>query len=184
MRALGIVLRAAAVVAVGLVAGGLTPLGQQHLPDAVRSFANSSGGWAIILVVAVWISRLGPVAAAITGALMFLAMLAGYDLVSAWRGVEDRSLVGFWGAVAIVAGPLLGVATAWLRSRRRVLAAVGVLVIVTPLLGEAAYGLTVIRGTTSPVYWCVQATLAIALPGVIAFTSQRRILNPAHERGA
>jgi hypothetical protein len=181
MRVLGIVLRAAAVVAVGLVAGGLTPLGQQYLPDALRSFANSSGGWAIILVIAVWISRLGPVAAAITGATAFLAMLAGYDLVSAWRGVEDRSLVGFWGAVAIVAGPLLGLATAWLRSRRRVLVALGVIVIVTPLLGEAAYGLTVNRATTSPVYWLIQAVLALALPAVIAFAAQRRILTEAHD---
>jgi hypothetical protein len=184
MRALGIVGRAAAVVAVGLVAGGLTPFGQQHLPDAIRSFANSSGGWAIILVVAIRISRLGPVAAAITGALMFLAMLAGYDLVSAWRGVEDRSLVGFWGAVAIIAGPALGLATAWLRSPRRALVAVGAIVIVTPLLGEAVHGLTVIRATTSPFYWCLQATLAIALPGAIAFGTQRRILNEAHDRGA
>ena len=38
----GLGLRIALVLVVALLAGGLTPLGQQYLPDAIRSAANSA----------------------------------------------------------------------------------------------------------------------------------------------
>jgi hypothetical protein len=173
MRALGLALRIGAVLAIAFGAGCLTPLGQQYLPDALRSAANSAGGWEIVLVAAVGVARLRPLPAAITGAVGFLLMLEGYSLVSEARGHADRSLFSFWGVVAIVAGPVLGLATAWLRARSRVLVAIGVLVLIAPLLAESMYGLTVIRATTSPVWWLVEAVLAIALPGAIAFLAAR-----------
>ena len=170
----GLGLRIALVLVVALLAGGLTPLGQQYLPDAIRSAANSAGGWEIVLVLAVWTARLPPLPAAITGLVAFVLMLEAYSAVSSWRGFPDRSLFGFWGIVALVAGPLIGLATAWLRARSRVLAAIGVVIVSAPLLGEAVYGLTAIRATPSPVWWSIEAVLGIALAGVVAFAGARR----------
>jgi hypothetical protein len=173
VKALGLALRIAAVLAVAFAAGCLTPLGQQYLPDAVNSAANSMGGWEIVLVASVGVARLRPLPAAITGAVAFLLMLEGYSLVSELRGHPDRSLFSFWGVVAIVGGPIIGLATAWLRARRRVLRIVAAVVLALPALVEAAYGLTVIRATTSPVWWIVEAVLAVALVVIVSVRARR-----------
>jgi hypothetical protein len=173
MRALGLALRIAAVLAVAFGAGCLTPLGQQYLPDAVNSAANSMGGWEIVLVASVGVARLRPLPAAITGAVAFLLMLEGYSLVSELRGHADRSLFSFWGVVAIVGGPIIGLATAWLRNRRPALRIVAAVVLALPVLVETAYGLTIIRATTSPVWWIVEAALAVALVVIVSVRARR-----------
>ena len=97
-------------------------------------------------------------------------MLAGYDLATLARGFAvSTSTIVFWGLAAVVVGPVLGVGAAWARGTDPRRVALGVAPLAGILIGEAAYGLTVVAGSTDPRYWIGQAivgAVAIAWVGV------------------
>ncbi len=158
--------RVAAVLAVSLVLGALTSYAQGFLPDALRSFANSPSGWAILTVSAVWLARPGLVLGAILGAASFVSLVVGYTVASELRGLTYDPL--FWSLVGIVTGPLIGACAAAVRGPRLPLAAVGSGVLAAVTLVDAIYGLTVVADTTSPVYWILAGVLGLILLGVVA----------------
>lgn len=150
-------------VLVGLVLGGLTAVGQQHLPEALRSAANSSGTWVVVAFAVALLARwLGWAVAA--GAVTLLALLAGYVLTNELRGFPSSSgLLLFWGVAGVTVGPLVGLGAHWLRTRTDARAALGVGGLAGVLVGEGVYGLTVVVETTAPEYWWGSVVVGVAV---------------------
>ena len=146
----------------GLVLGGLTSYGQTVLPGELRSFANSAGGWTMLAFLLVWLGRARPGLAAVLGIVAFEALVEGYELVSGWRGFfYQRPFSGIFTLVGLGAGPVLGVAASLTRHAGGARRALAVAPLSAVLLGEGAYGLLVVRETTSPVYWGLQLVLGV-----------------------
>jgi len=155
------VLRAVVIViVVTVLVGGLTSPAQQYLPDALRSLANAAGPWFVTVFVAVWLGRSPVVLAIILGMTGFVLLNASYAVVSALRGFA-YSAVNKWTIIAIPAGIVVGFAVTWLRSRRRLLVALGVAAPAVVLIAEGIYGLTVVLATTGPVVWILELVGAV-----------------------
>jgi Family of unknown function (DUF6518) len=163
------VLGAIVVVVVGAaIVGGLTPYGQRYLPHTLSSFANSAGSWTVLTFALVYLSRSRTWLAAILGAVSFVAMNESYGLVSDLRGIFYSAPLGsVFALVAVVAGPLVGLAASLVRSQSGFRRALGCAVPAAVLVGEGVYGLTVIADTTSPVYWWLQTAGGAALATLV-----------------
>ncbi|HEY1529737.1 MAG TPA: DUF6518 family protein [Galbitalea sp.] len=149
------------VVVVALVIGAATALGQQYLPDAIRSLANAAGPWFFAILIAVRIGH-RPLILSILLAIVGFALLNGaYGLVTVLRGYP-YPLVNIWTVVAIPAGIVVGCAATWLDSPRRPLAALAILAPALVLVAEGVYGLTVVLATTGPVVWILEFAGAVA----------------------
>lgn len=149
-------------IAVGLAAGALTAWAQSWLPEQAASLANSVGSWSLIAFV---LALLAPTArsAALTGALVLAALLAGYVVTDALRAHPSGSaLIVFWGLAAVIGGPLLGVAAHWTR-HAATLAGVGAGVMSGVLIGEGVYGLHYLADTTYLPYWWGQIGVGAVL---------------------
>lgn len=154
---------ASGVVALGL--GVLTAYGQGWLPDEAASLANSVGSWSVAaFLLALLAPRLIP--AVLTGAVVLLGLLAGYVLGADVRGYpSSSSLILFWGAASVTAGPALGAAAHWVRCGPPVLVAVGVGAVSGVLVGEGIHGLTAIADTTYGPYWWAQIGVGVLVLG-------------------
>jgi hypothetical protein len=129
--------RALTVAAAGFVLGILTSYAQGWLPSEMGSLANSSGPWALVPFGLALLGRSWR-SASLFGALALATLLAGYVAGSDIRGyATGHSLVLFWGAAAIVVGPLLGLGAHWVKTGRGVAAGGGVGAISGVLIGEA-----------------------------------------------
>jgi hypothetical protein len=154
----------------GLAVGVLTSIGQTLLPDVIQSLANGAAPWsaAAFALAAAGAGRDAGRGAALA-AIALLAMLAGYDLSTLARGFAvNGSTTLFWIAAALTVGPILGIASVWIRGPDRRKAAVGVAALASILVGEAAYGLAILVSTTAPVYWALQLALGIGLVIAVA----------------
>ncbi len=157
------------VLVLGLALGVLTSLGQAHLPDEVRSFANSTGSWTLVAFLLVWPSR-SPLQAAVGGVLALWALLAGYVLASELRGFPaSSSLVAFWGAAGLLAGPFVGLGAWWAGTGPAVHAGLGAGALAGVLAAEGVYGLTAIGDTTAPEYWWAQIGAGVLALLVVAW---------------
>ncbi|MDY0913017.1 DUF6518 family protein [Rathayibacter festucae] len=155
------VLRALLVAVVGgLLLGGLTSVLQGALPGPVNSFANSSGGWSMLVFALVRLGGARPVAAAALGLLAFWALLEGYDLVTAARGFgySPPFTDVFW-LLAVPAGPILGAAAALTRYGSTPWRVLAVAPLSGVLIGEGVWALENVADTTSPVYWWLEIVL-------------------------
>lgn len=148
------------VAVVSLFLGGLTSFAQGFLPHGVTSFANSPSGWTALTAVLVFWSRLRAAYAAVAATVSFVLLVLGYTAASELRGLVYNPLL--WSVIGVIAGSFIGVATAWLRARD-IQAALGVAMLSGVGIGDAVYGLTVVRETTSPVYWTLVGVAALAL---------------------
>ena len=152
--------RVVATTALALAIGGLTSWAQGGRLGAFAPVANSVSGWTIPTVLLIALTRLRPGWSALAGTGGFLGMVIGYTVASALRGLYYNPML--FGVVAVVAGPFIGVATAWLRSSDwRPHLGSGLLAGI--LVGESVYGLTAIRATTGWVYWGAVGLLGLAL---------------------
>lgn len=140
--------------------GGLTSWAQGFLPDGLRSFANSASGWTVVTALLVFGSRTRAGTAAVLGAISFVLLVLGYSAASQLRGLFYDPLL--FSAVGVAVGPFVGVAASWLRASG-VRAALAVALLAGIGVGESVYGLTVVRDTTSPVYWALIGVAALAL---------------------
>jgi hypothetical protein len=161
-------LQAGAVVAASLALGGATSFLQTVLPGWLAPFANSASGWTLLtaLLVAACRARTGP--SALLGAVGFVALVLGYQVVSGLRGFptsEELFLV-----VGVLAGPVVGIAASWLR-RPGLRAALGAGVLGGIALGESAYGLLVVAATTGWIFWTLLGAAGI---GLLATAASRR----------
>jgi Family of unknown function (DUF6518) len=154
IRALGI------VVLTTVVVGGLTSPAQQYLPDAIRSLANAAGPWFVVVLIAVRLGRSPLVLAILLAIVGFVLLTASYGVVSEIRGFP-WAFVNIWTIVAIPAGVAVGVATTWLRSKRKLLVAAGAAVPAVVLIAEGIYGLSAILSTTGPWVWILELVGAV-----------------------
>ncbi len=141
------------VVVLALVLGVLTAYAQGWLPEHVGSLANSVGSWVLVACALSLLATSGRLAA-VFGSASLLALLAGYVLGAETRGYpSSTAAIGFWGAAGLLAGPLLGLSSYWVKTGRDSLAATGVGLVSGVLVGEGVYALTTIADTTYPPYW-------------------------------
>ena len=161
-----VVLRGIIAVVAAFVLGGLTSVGQQFLPEHLHSLSNSAGSWTAICFAVLVVSKVRGWRAAGLGILVFIALNEGYGLVSRLKGFPYGILFdNYWTLIAIVIGPIVGLAASWVRSERPALVALGAAAPATVLVGEGIYGLLYVSDTTSPVYW----TGSIVVGGVFVF---------------
>lgn len=153
------------VVVGSLVLGGLTSVAQGVLPDSLRSLANSPSGWMLLTVVIISLSRVDLLPAACFGAVSFVCLVLGYTVASELRGLTYNPV--FWGAVGLVAGPVVGWSTSAAFHRRPLLCAVGSSLIAGVAITDAVYGLTLIAETTSPVYWWIAGVAGVTFLGLV-----------------
>jgi hypothetical protein len=79
--------------------------------------------------------------AAVFGATSLLALLVGYVVGSEVRGyASSTAMVVFWAAAAMLAGPLLGVSSHWIKTGTQTPAATGAGAVSGVLVGEGVYG--------------------------------------------
>jgi hypothetical protein len=91
-------------------------------------------------------------------------LLVGYVLGEHARGhTAGAALILFWGAAALLAGPVVGIAGYWLRDGDGFRPALGVGVMSGLLIGEGIYGLTFIADTTFTPYWWAELILGLLL---------------------
>lgn len=160
--------RFALVGAVGLALGVLTAYAQGWLPEQVGSLANSAGSWALVAFALALPAANGRLAAAF-GSLSLLALLAGYVLGARVRGYpSSASTIAFWGAAAMLAGPLLGLSAHWVRTGRGPVAAAGIGAMSGVLVGEGVHGLVAIADTTYPAYWWGEIVAGVVLLILVA----------------
>jgi hypothetical protein len=159
---LRLAVRIGAVVLLSVLLGGATSWAQGSLPSELSAFANSASGWTVLTALLVFWSRARTGSAAVLGAVSFVLLVLGYAVASQLRGLWYDPL--FFSAVGLAAGPLVGIAASWLRATG-VRAALGTALLAGIGVGEAVYGLTVVRETTSPVYWSVIGVAGLVLVG-------------------
>lgn len=160
------ILSALAVVGASLLLGGMTSWAQGVLPDALASFANSPSGWTVLTALVVAAARPTLAWGAALGAASFVSLVLGYTIASELRGLSYSPVL--WCAVAVVAGPFVGAAAAAVVRRHTVQAALGAGALAGVLIADGIYGLTVVSGSTSPVYWSLCLVAGAALVGVTA----------------
>lgn len=160
---------------VGVSLGFLTAYAQEWLPDELGSLANSAGSWALVAFVLALLAA-DARTAAFFGFLALVALLTGYVLGANVRGfVSGRALIVFWGAAAVVAGPLLGLGAHWVKTQRSAAGALGIGAISGVLVGEGIYGLAYIADTTYPPYWWGEMIVGVAL---LTWVAVRRLRPP------
>ena len=164
---------ASAVVAGSLVLGAATSWAPGVLPDALESFANSPSGWTLLTVLMVVAVRPPVALGAVLGMLSFVSLVLGYTVASEVRGLSYDPL--FWSVVGVVAGPFVGAAAAVLVGRHVIGTALGAGALAGALIADGIYGLTVVAGTTSPVYWVLCLVGGVALVGVVAVRLRTRV---------
>jgi hypothetical protein len=113
--------RLAAVVVIGLGVGVLTAVLQRYLDSPWLSLVNSSSPWLTPMFATGGMWR-RPRAAALSGLAVGLLELAGYYITAGARGYPSggEPILLFWGACAVMGGPVFGLAGwAWWREAGR-----------------------------------------------------------------
>jgi hypothetical protein len=126
-------------VVVGVAVGALTFVGQRFLPGQWNTLVNSGAIWLVPVFVVGSRTRSLPWAAA-AGVATLLATLAGYYVLYTLAGTpKSLFYVALWVGVALIAGPLFGVAGCAWRSDRRRRRVVGLAMLGGVLAAEGLY---------------------------------------------
>jgi hypothetical protein len=158
--------RVAIVVMVGLTVGALTSVLQTYLDSPWLSLVNAASPWLAFafLLGALWRRLLD---AALAGIATGLLELIGYYVTANLRGYPaGGSIVVFWAACAIVAGPVFGAAGwAWWHAPER-LSTLGAAVLPAAFFAEGAisYGLR-LHDTSSAILFAALGSAPIVLLG-------------------
>ncbi len=161
---------AVVVTAASFLAGALTAWAQTVLPYELFFLANSASGWILVMVALLWSVREHPLIAALLGSVSGIMLMLGFTAALAVLYGESYD-PWLWTLSGAVAGPFIGLATAWLRERG-IRAALGTAALAGVAIGDAGYGLTAVRGITSPVYWSLSAAVGF---GFLSYMVTRRI---------
>ncbi|NHC15366.1 hypothetical protein G9H71_16415 [Motilibacter sp. E257] len=157
------------VAVASFLLGAATFFLQGLLPDSLTSFANSASGWTLVTALLLIVVQARAAVAALLGATSFVLLTIGYSVAAQLQGLfydpTKFALVG------VVVGPFVGIATSWLRAAHPWQAAMGTSLLAGIGLGEAAFGLTTVADTTSPVYWALIGAASLAL--VVAMLVRR-----------
>jgi len=130
---------ACGALGIGALVGAATFFGQGIMPGQWNTLVNSGAIW---LVAPFFVgARLGSRRlAAILGATVLLATVVGYYCVAGLSGAPMSTwMTAFWLGVALVAGPLYGIAGRWRYDDKRALRVAGVALLGGVLLAEGLY---------------------------------------------
>jgi hypothetical protein len=168
--------RPALATAIGLIAGAATEWSAAHLPFSLEPLANSAAPWILVaFAVALTARRVGE--SMMLAVITLLALVVGFYMGEAHRGWSvDLHQVGLWTAASVAIGPLVGLAAGWLRHGGRTAGALGAGLLGGLVVGEAVYGLTELRYSSSADYWHVQFVVGIGLALGLALWRSRRHL--------
>ncbi|MCU1406243.1 MAG: hypothetical protein JWQ43_2546 [Glaciihabitans sp.] len=157
------------VAAGGVLLGGATSFAQTFLPDALQPFANSASGWTLLTALMVAACRARTLPFAVYGAVSFVMLVLGYQVVSGLRGFPTSETLFL--IAGILVGPFVGIAASWLnRDGWRAMIGCGVLAGIA--IGEGVYGLTLVADTTGYLYWTVICVVGV---GMLFTTAVRRL---------
>jgi Family of unknown function (DUF6518) len=132
-------LMGAFAVAVGLMVGGLTSIGQAHLPGVLNAFVNSASVWLVAPLLTGRTMRTARGAAG-AGLAVAMAQLVGYYAVAHLRGYSGgSSIVVFWGVCALVGGPLFGAGGCLWRTGRPGVSGLGSTLLPAAFLAEGLW---------------------------------------------
>jgi Family of unknown function (DUF6518) len=124
---------------IGVFVGVATFFGQGVMPGQWNTLVNSGAIWLLapfFVGARVGSRRL----AAVLGSAVLLATVAGYYVAAGLAGAPMSAwMTAFWLGVALVAGPLYGLAGRWWRDDRRVLRVIGVALLGGVLVAEGLY---------------------------------------------
>ena len=152
---------------VGILTGLATLAGQGFMPGQWNTLVNSGAIWLVpVFLVG---SRMPSRAwAAVAGTGTLLATVAAYYGAAALTGapISLRNVM-FWAAVALVAGPLFGLAGQGRRDDRRALRVAGVALLGGVLVAEGLYLLLVLK------YYWSGGTMVLAGALAAALLAQR-----------
>ncbi|MCD5353181.1 DUF6518 family protein [Kineosporia mesophila] len=166
-------LRAGLMVGVlSFVIGALTAWAQTVLPYSLYSLANSANAWVLVIVVLILGVRAGPALATLLGSASSVLLMLGFTAGLALYGKPYDPLL--WTLSSAVAGLFIGLSAAWLRGDG-VRPALATAALAGVTIGEALFGLTYVRETTSPVYWILSGIAGITF---LAAMLARRIRGP------
>lgn len=131
--------RAGAAVVIGLTVGALTSFGQTVLGTPLSALVNSAGAWLIApFVVGCFAPSVR--SGAMSGVLVCAAQLVGYDVTAALRGFGFAvPITVFWGACAVVGGPIFGAAGVLWRAAPPALRGLGGTTLPAAFLAEGAW---------------------------------------------
>ncbi|MFT2691021.1 DUF6518 family protein [Clavibacter zhangzhiyongii] len=155
--------------ALGLLLGGATSFAQLLLPDGLRSFANSNGGWTLLAFAVTAVCMRWPSArrwwiAVGMGLAVFHALLQGYAVVSTLRGFPDGYGPGdLYFVIATLAGPVLGLAGLAWAAGSGALRACGTAVVAAVMVGDGVWGLLRVVATTGWLYWALSIVIGVAI---------------------
>jgi hypothetical protein len=164
--------------AIGLAAGAVTEWSVTHLPFSLEPLANSAAPWILVaFAVALTARRMGE--SVMLAVVTLLALVVGYYIGEAHRGWSvSHHQVELWSTASVAVGPLVGLAAGWLRHAGRKAGALGAGVLGGLLVGEAVYGLTVLKFSSPADYWYVQIVLGVGLAvGLTLWRSRRHLLS-------
>lgn len=170
--------RFALAVIAGAGVGAVLEWSVPHLPFSLEPLGNSAAPW-LIVAFGVALSTRRACESLALAVVTLITLVAGFYLAQDSRGwaVSEHQVV-LWTAASCVAGPLVGIAAVSLRRNGRMAAAVGAGAVGGLLVGEAVYGLRVLRFSSPVRYWHVQLAvglgLAVALP---VWRSRRRLIS-------
>jgi Family of unknown function (DUF6518) len=132
-------LRLALAVVVGLGVGCLTSFGQTHINGTFNPLVNSASAWLVAPFVIGGCMATMPGAAA-AGLTVCVLQLAGYDLTAELRGFPAaQSLIVFWGACAVLGGPVFGLGGKLSRAGRPDVRGLGAAVLAGVFLAEGIW---------------------------------------------
>jgi uncharacterized protein DUF6518 len=147
---------------VGTLTGLATLIGQGIMPGQWNTLVNSGAIW-LVPVFFVGARMPSRAWAAVAGAVTLLATVVAYYGSAALAGAPiSLRMVAFWALVALVAGPLYGVAGQWRHDDRPARRVIGVALLGGVLVAEGLYIVLVLG-----YYW---AGWTMVLTGVLAAT--------------
>jgi hypothetical protein len=161
---------------VGWVVGAATEWSVPHLPFSLEPLGNTAAPWILVAcAMALTARRIGE--SLLLAVVTLVALVLGFYVAEALRGWPvSRHQVEFWFAASVAIGPLVGLATAWLRSAKRATAALGAGIVGGLLAGEAVYGITKLKFSSPAHYWYVQLALGVGAAVWLTLWPSRRHL--------
>lgn len=159
----GLLARAALCAALGGAIGVATFFGQGVMPGQSNTLVNSGAVWvAPVFVVGSLVAA--PRAGAVAGLITLLATVLGYYGTAAAAGAPVSGFeVMLWAGVALVAGPLYGLAGTWWRSAGHALRITGIVLLGAVFLAEGLF-LVALLGY----WWSGSALIAAGVVGSLA----------------
>ena len=160
---------------VGFAIGFLSAIGQYVLPDSIEQIANSGAMWVIIaFVIGRYATSL--VIAILAGTLALFGELAGFYAI-AWRlhlAITPLWVVFAWGAVAMIAGPVLATGGYVARAKDGFARLLGMSTLGATFIGEGLFLLLVIEPAPKKI---VSLWLAIAaiITAILTWRERKRL---------